>query len=317
MKAEREVHVEKTGDSKNGFYSRTLSVNTTPLELSIPRVRNTDFFPSIIPKYSRVLPEEYQKLVENILISSKSIQSLKQTLSNLNLPYSPEEIERIVDILEKEFQELNSRELQPDWIAIFVDAKVIDVKNEKGEVKKATFLTAVGVDMDGKKQFLASILVYGNENLDAWKELFENLSQRGVRRVLIFITDDFPGLHKVLKSFFSLSYHQLCIVHLIRRAKLRLKKELFKNFKELLEKMEKANSQDEAKQILLEAIESIKSHHPHFAEEIKSKLDLYTNFTIFYLHQKSPFQKMASPRPLFQSQPREPPPPLPAYLPVL
>ena len=63
--------------------------------------------------------------------------------------------------------------------------------------------------------------------------------------------------------------------------------------------------------------ESIKPHHPHFAEEIKSKLDLYTNFTIFYLHQKSPFQKLASSRPLFQNQPAEPPPPLPAYLPVL
>ena len=36
-----------------------------------------------------------------------------------------------------------------------------------------------------------------------------------------------------------------------------------------------------------------------------------------YLHQKSPFQKLASPRPLFQNQPAEPPPPLPAYLPVL
>ena len=107
-------------------------------------------------------------------------------------------------------------------------------------------------------------------------------------------------------------------------------------------------------------LESIKSHHPIFLEEIKSKLDLYTNFTIFskeirsrlkstnasenlhkelekirinsggyfqsekntlrktdYLHQKSPFQKMASPRTLFQSLPAEPPPPLPAYLPVL
>jgi len=28
-------------------------------------------------------------------------------------------------------------------------------------------------------------------------------------------------------------------------------------------------------------LESLKSHHLHFAEEIKSKLDLYTNFTIF------------------------------------
>jgi transposase-like protein len=281
MNAEREIHVEKTGDSKNGFYPRHLLAGTTPVEASIPRTRSSSFFPSIIPKYSRVLREQYQKLVENILISSKSIQSLKQTLSNLNLPYSPEEIEKIVETLYNEFKELNSRELQSDWLAIFIDAKVIDVKNEKGEVKKATFLTAVGVDMDGKKQFLASILVYGSENLDAWKEMLENLSQRGVRRVLIFVTDDFPGLDRVLKSFFSLSLHQLCIVHLIRRAKTRLKKEAFKNFKEFIEKMEKANSQEEAKQILLSALESIKHQHPYFVEEIKSKIDLYTNFTIF------------------------------------
>jgi len=46
---------------------------------------------------------------------------------------------------------------------------------------------------------------------------------------------------------------------------LRLKKEPFKNLKELLEKMENANFQDEA-------IEFIRSHHPHFVEEIRSRL---------------------------------------------
>ena len=46
---------------------------------------------------------------------------------------------------------------------------------------------------------------------------------------------------------------------------MRLKKKPFKNFKELLEKMEKANFQDEA-------IEFINFHHPHFVEEIRSRL---------------------------------------------
>ena len=88
-------------------------------------------------------------------------------------------------------------------------------------------------------------------------------------------------------------------------------------------------------------LESIKSHPRHFAEEIRSRLKS-TNASenlhkepekirinsggyfwkntlrkMGYLHQKSPFQKMAKTRTLFQSQPREPPPPLPAYLPVL
>jgi len=49
-------------------------------------------------------------------------------------------------------------------------------------------------------------------------------------------------------------------------SKVEIKKELFKNFKELLEKMEKGNSRDEA-------IEFVKSHLPHFAEEIRSGLE--------------------------------------------
>jgi len=48
-------------------------------------------------------------------------------------------------------------------------------------------------------------------------------------------------------------------------SKVEIKKEPFKNFKELLEKMEKVNPQDEA-------IEFIGSHHPHFAGEIRSGL---------------------------------------------
>jgi len=49
-------------------------------------------------------------------------------------------------------------------------------------------------------------------------------------------------------------------------SKVKIKKEPFKNFKELLEKMEKANFQDQA-------IEFVGSHHPHFVEEIRSGLE--------------------------------------------
>ena len=281
MRREREMHLEQVDDTKNGFYKRNFSIGSIPLILSIPRTRNSTFFPSILPKYSRTLPEEYRKLVEALLLSSRSIQSLKIALSELNLPYSQKEIEEITETLYQEFKAMNSRELASDWLVIFMDAKVLDVKNEKGEIKKAVLITATGIDMSGKKNFLGSHLHYGNETLEAWKIMLENLSQRGVKRVLLWVTDNFPGISKLIKSFFPLSMHQLCIVHLIRNAKYRLKKELYKRFREIVEMAGKAENFEEAEEIFSQGIDLIRKDHPHFAKELERNQELYLTFTKF------------------------------------
>jgi len=66
-------------------------------------------------------------------------------------------------------------------------------------------------------------------------------------------------------------------------SKVEIKKEPFKNFKELLEKMENANFQNEA-------IEFIRSHHSHFVEEIRSGLKSTNASENFYLpHYTPPF----------------------------
>ena len=71
-------------------------------------------------------------------------------------------------------------------------------------------------------------------------------------------------------------------------SKVEIKKEPFKNLKELLEKMENANFQDEA-------IEFIRSHHPHFVEEIRSGLKS-TNASedLHFLHYTPPLPKHIS-----------------------
>jgi len=48
----------------------------------------------------------------------------------------------------------------------------------------------------------APIIKACNENLEAWKDLFENIVSRGVRRVLMVITDNFNGIEKVIKGYF-------------------------------------------------------------------------------------------------------------------
>ena len=288
MRIEREIYLQKeeVKDWKNGFFPRKkFSLNGIPLKLLIPRTRNSNFYPSIIPKYSRTLPESYNELIESFLISARSTETLKTTFKRLNLPYTEKEIDKIIEKTYEEFKAFNSRQLLSDWFFISMDAKVIDVGEEvKGEnrrIRKATLFTAVGVDTDAHKEFLGSYLYYGNENIDGWKEFLENLSQRGVRRVLLWITDNFSGLSNVIQSFFPNSFHQLCVVHLVRNAKYRLKKEVYKTFKEKMNKIVNADTFEEAKAMFEELLSEISKDHPHFAKKLRKDADKYLTFTKF------------------------------------
>ena len=73
MIKERDWFLEQNpNSSKNGFYNRkSFSINSIPIHLSIPRTRDSSFFPSIIPKYSRIIPDDYKNLVEALILSSK------------------------------------------------------------------------------------------------------------------------------------------------------------------------------------------------------------------------------------------------------
>ena len=51
LKSELEEHLEDSeNDSKNGFYPKTVRSDSGKLELSIPRDRNSEYKPQIIPK---------------------------------------------------------------------------------------------------------------------------------------------------------------------------------------------------------------------------------------------------------------------------
>jgi len=47
-------------------------------------------------------------------------------------------------------------------------------------------------------------------------EVFQNLINRGLKRVLMFISDDFSGMTEAINTLFPLSDIQKCIVHLNR-----------------------------------------------------------------------------------------------------
>jgi len=70
--------------------------------------------------------------------------------------------------------------------------------------------------MEGKKDIFGLYTFFGKENRADWNKVFEDLINRGLKRVLVVVSDDFPGIIETVKAVYPYADHQLCFVHLQR-----------------------------------------------------------------------------------------------------
>lgn len=73
-------------------------------------------------------------------------------------------------------------------------------------------LAVVGVKTDGERELLA-FTVGDRENQTAWEGLFEELRQRGVKRVGLWVTDGHQAMLNALAAKFPEAPRQRCIKH--------------------------------------------------------------------------------------------------------
>ena len=223
--AERQVYLQDTPmDKSNGFYDRSLLVGSIPVDVRVPRSRNGDFRPASLPApYRRGYTEEIQSLLLGLLSSSRSVNAAKDALQKMGLSRSEHDLERVAVGLIEELELRNSRPIHPDMLAVFVDGKYIELR-DGDKLRSACIYTVIGLGGDGKKYVLACIARLGRENLEDWKLILRGLMERGLRRVMMVIHDDFTGLLPITRSLFPNADVQLCVVHMQRNAKTHLSK---------------------------------------------------------------------------------------------
>lgn len=259
----------------NGGYERQLHAGSLPLDVIVPRVRSGTFRPSLLPpKYVRGFSDEMQSMLTGLLASSRSVAAAKTALSRMGLPYSGKDLEHVA----KEFVDIaklkNSTTLPADLIAIYADVKLVDVRDDD-KVFTSALYTVVGVMMDGSKRILLCRCVPERENLEGWRAVFKNLLERGVRRVLLVIHDDFAGLAKLSKSLFPQSDIQLCTVHMLRNARTHLGAELAREFKDRFNAIRNSTTFEKAKSQFEALLLDFSKHAPAFIEHLRANLDAY------------------------------------------
>jgi len=205
-----------TGNSRNGGTSKTVSTRNGPVEMRVPRDRNSSFEPRIVPKHARRVGN-----IEDMILSlysrgmtTRDIEAHLLEIYGINA--SRELISNVTDVVVDEIKAWQSRPLDEVYPIVYVDGIRIRVKDSGVVTTKVAYL-AIGVDVEGRKHALGC-WIQDTEGAKFWAKVLTDLRNRGVADILIACCDGLTGLPDAIRSIFPNTVVHTCVVHVIRNA---------------------------------------------------------------------------------------------------
>lgn len=205
-----------SSNKRNGYSTKTLKSQYGEFPIDIPRDRNGEFEPKLIPKYQRDISGIEEKVISLYArgMSTRDIHDQLQDLYGIEL--SAEMVSKITDKLLPEIKEWQSRPLNPIYPFVFMDCIHYKVREEGRILSKAAYVI-MGVTVDGYKDIL-SITVGANETSKFWLGMLNDLKNRGLKDVLFFCVDGLPGFKETINAVFPQAQIQRCVIHMLRNS---------------------------------------------------------------------------------------------------
>ncbi|MEX1501494.1 IS256 family transposase [Enterococcus sp. C60(2024)] len=202
-----------TGNSRNGSYDRTVKTEYGELHLQIPRDRNGEFKQQTVPAYRR-MNDTLEETVIHLFRKGITMSEIADLIEKMyGHHYTPQTMSNMTKSFTEEVTSFKERELHDRYAAIYMDATYIPLKRKT--VAKEAIHIAVGIRPDGSKEVL-SYAIAPTESITIWEEILIDLQERGVKNVLLFITDGLKGMAGAVQRFYPKARFQHCCVHVSR-----------------------------------------------------------------------------------------------------
>src|SRR5690349_8477806 len=200
---------------RNGSRGKTvISDAAGEVRIDVPRDREGTFEPQIVKKRQRRLTE-VDEIVLSLYAKGMTTGEISAHFAEIyGASVSKETISRITDKVVAEMAEWSSRPLDRVYVAVFIDALVVKVRD--GQVGNRPVYAAIGVTVDGRKDVLGLWAGTGGEGAKFWMSVLVDLKNRGVADVFFVVCDGLKGLPDVVEAVWPHAIVQTCIIHLIR-----------------------------------------------------------------------------------------------------
>jgi len=209
---------ERRLTNRNGYRERRWDTRVGTIELSIPKVRDGSYFPSLLEPRRRAERALLSVVQEAYVagVSTRRVEDLVEALGIASL--SKSEVSRVCAALDSEVAAFRSRSLVGEcYPYLWLDATYVKVR-EAGRVVSMAVLVAIGVSATGERRILGLELAAGNDEGNAWAPFLHALIERGLAGVRLVISDAHRGLVLAIRETLLGAAWQRCRVHFTRNA---------------------------------------------------------------------------------------------------
>jgi len=226
LKAELDEHLgyekhspegRNSGNSRNGFYKKKVKTESLgDMVLNMPRDRNSEFEPQLVPKGSRMSDKLEESIIGMYSRGMSNADICEQVKEAYGVDVSEGTITNVTNRILEQVKSWQSRPLEPVYFTVWMDGIVLKIRHNGKYINKCIYLV-IGLRQDGLKEVLGMWLAE-TESASFWMSVLTDLKARGVEDILIACTDNLKGFTDAIKGVFPQTVTQLCIVHQIRNS---------------------------------------------------------------------------------------------------
>ena len=222
VRAERHVRTPERTGQRNGYHERQWDRRVGTLDLRMPGVRDSSYFPSLLEPRRRaeralvaVVQEAAVQEAHVHGVSTRRVDKLAHVLGLQGVCKS--QVSVLCAELDAEVERFRTRPLTEPYPYIWLDATLVKVRRA-GRVVSGAVVLATGVNATTGLREVLGLAVGPSEDGAFWLGFLRSLVARGLLGVQLVISDAHEGLKQATAAVLHGAGWQRCRVHVVRTA---------------------------------------------------------------------------------------------------
>jgi putative transposase len=215
--AARHVRSPSRTGQRNGYRERSWDTRVGTVELKVPRVRDSSYFPSLLEP-RRKAERALAAVVQEAYVHGVSTRKVDELVKALGMDgISKSRVSELCEELDEEVERFRNRPLEGSYPYVWVDATYLKCRQD-GRVSSAAVVIAVGVKARTGEREVLGLDVGPSEEGAFWTSFLRSLAARGLSEVKLVTSDSHQGLKSAVEAVLVGASWQRCRVHFMRNA---------------------------------------------------------------------------------------------------
>jgi putative transposase len=289
--AEPYERTEERATHRNGYRDRRYDTRLGTLRLRIPKLREGGFVPSFIEHRKRS-EQALVSVIQEAVVQGVSTRKIETVLESFGIAgVSAGQVSQLCAGLDEKvrvFRERPLGEIRYLWIdAIYEKVRVDD------RVESMACVIAIGIGPSNRREVLGFDLI-PTESEEGWTQFLKSLKERGLRGVVLVISDAHSGLKASVRKVFKAEW-QRCKVHFYRNVLVHVTKKAQSEVSEAMKAVFVQRDSASARAKAEELVQRFRSRFSKAMEVFEAGVD----DVLSYLHYPAPHRtRISSTNPL-------------------